>query len=100
MHAPRPSPGIVVELGATVLVIGAAVVDEGGADVVGVGDGTGAGSASPTSFTSAQAAKTSLQHFRLPMVASQLSAEFLPELQKPPQYQLLHQVFCGPTTLW
>ena len=83
------------DVGATtgVVVPGAVVVCVGAAEVV-----DGVGTLSPTSLTSAHAAKTSLQHCRLPMVASQLSAALLLELQKPPQYQLLHHVFCGPTT--
>jgi len=79
-----------------VVVPGAAVVGVEAAVVVEVVDGVG--TLSPTSLTSAHAEKTSLQHCRLPMVASQLSAALLLELQKPPQYQLLHHVFCGPET--
>lgn len=90
------------DVGATtgVVVPGAAVVGVGAAEVVDVVVDVvdGVGTLSPTSLTSAHAEKTSLQHCRLPMVASQLSAALLPELQKPPQYQLLHHVFCGPDT--
>jgi len=86
--------------------VGAGGADGAGVGATGLGVGAtegvegvdGVGTLSPTSLTSAHAANTSLQHWRLPMVASQLSAELLLELQKPPQYQLLHHVFCGPTT--
>jgi len=88
--------GADVDVTIGVVVPGAVVVGVGAAVVVEFVDGVG--TLSPTSLTSAHAAKTSLQHCRLPMVASQLSAALLLELQKPPQYQLLHHVFCGPST--
>ena len=75
---------------AGVVVSGAAVVGVGASVVVEVVDGVG--TLSPTNFTSAHAENTSLQHCRFPIVASQLSAELLLELQKPPQYQLLHHL--------
>jgi len=75
---------------AGVVVSGAAVVGVGAAVVVEVVDGVG--TLSPTNFTSAHAENTSLQHCRFPIVASQLSAELLLELQVAPRILRPHDM--------